>query len=234
MNTISQSIRRRFSSNASTITEPSSPGADARGPTFGNNEPTRYGFTTTSPLIALNVDSSRPKSYRSRATSVTSSTYILAPEYQVAEDDSYEYHPFPTMAELCHELGLFYPLERQPDAYIDRVGGYTGPITYAPPVTTEVRELRERSIRKVTRRVSVVGRRARKLSGELGRRASRLLGLNTVPDLTRRKERTAMDMDDDIEWSLTTPNDMEKEVAGEEVEQRSTSEVEFQAVEWQA
>jgi hypothetical protein len=185
-------------------------------------EPMPCDFSMTSPLIA----------FHSNAPSGATSTYYVAPEYLSGEDEDDAYRPFPTMESLCRELGLSYPLERQIARYVNEVGGYNGPVIYSPAVTTTVTELRERPIRKVTRRVSVVGRQARKLSGELGRRASRLLRLTTVPDLIRAKERTAMD--NDSQCNLTLQVDLGREVSVEELEQDRAVKCEFRTVEWEA
>jgi hypothetical protein len=98
------SMRRRFSSNASTVVlmESDSPGADGRRPTISRP----IAISTSSligPLLPLDGETSPPDSEHSTAAS---STYVLAPEY--AQDP--EYRPFPTMADLCEEMGLLYPL----------------------------------------------------------------------------------------------------------------------------
>jgi hypothetical protein len=237
MVSLADSIRRRISSNASTVimAEPDSPGADGRRPTISRPIPL---FTNgmMAPLDSHAIDTSPRQSVHSAAAS---STYVLAPEW--AADP--EYRPFPTMATICQEEGLFYPLERQgQDRYIEDVGGYSGPVhrsvdvietvTELPPVCGTVTEYKEPALSKMTRRVSNVGRQARKLSDELGRKASKLLHRNNAPNVVRNKQRDGFDLEE--EWQMTGQVDLGREVEEDDSQWRRNIEQDFRVVEWNA
>jgi hypothetical protein len=162
------------------------------------------------PLIATDIDMSPLPSSNNSSTWHDAQEYPMQEEYYEA-DDVFTTRPFPTMEDLCEEMGHFYPLERQTRAnYIEHVGSYNGLVMYSPSVTMTVTEVREKPMQKVTRQVSVVGRQAKKLSGGLGRKASKLLRLTTTPDLVRNKQRTTVD--DDDEWGFNHQVELGREV----------------------
>lgn len=127
-------------------------------------------------------------------------------------------------------MGLFYPLERQhhgSTSYIDDVGGSTGLVMHSTSVTATVTEIREKPMRKMTRHVSNVGRQVRKLSGELGWRASKLLRMNTAPNIVRNKQHEGFDLE--AEWQLNGQVDLGREV--DDVEWRRNIDQGFPVVE---
>ena len=255
MLTLTRSFRRRFSSNTSSIEEPSSPGADARRPTLTTLiVPPHNAHGNSGMLIPLvNPDENwYPPS--SRASTHQTSQYELAHEL-MAEQDRIEAiedsRPFRTMADLCEEYNLFYPLEREegePPAYIDDVGGYNGPVMHGDGVVTSVRECstdrlppiepnvynepKLNPVRKMSVHVTNAGRQARKWSGDLGRRASKLLRINMVPDLIRNKQREGFDLEQ--EWQDAMPQvDLGREVFEYDCDGWARGiERDFRVVEW--
>lgn len=119
-------------------------------------------------------------------------------------------NPFNTMASLCEEYGLLYPLERQgARQHIENVGGFTGPALAAHGVDYQVSVVEcngnrtlingeKRRMSSISRSASVIGKRARKFSGEISRRASKLLKMTSTPNVVRHGGRALM-VDEDGE-----------------------------------
>ena len=249
MNSLATSVRRRFSSNASTITEPSSPGADARRPTLPTISLPVNAKHHSSDAITPLLDSGSAAELPPSRGSSRPSQYELAPEYMYDDASSTHttYRPFPTMADLCREENLFYPLERQghPPAYIDDVGGYSGPAMHSDAVTMTVRECGEMlpvdhrvyeeprapPMRRMSRRVSNAGRQARKWSGELGRRASKILRFSMIPVITHSKRRDDFDLEQ--EWHDPPQVQLGREIHEDEQNWSRAIEEDFRIVTWQ-
>jgi hypothetical protein len=175
------------------------------------------------------------------------SVYMMTSEYQDDDTDDQDFsRPFTTMGRILQEEG-FPPLERQSNGhltYINDVGGYTGPVLsqYDDDIivteryvreTYSVTEIKEKPMRKMSRRVSTVGKRARKLSDELGRRASKLLQMNMAPNIIRSKHRDGFNLEE--EWHAAPQVDLGREVEEDDGQWRRDMEQnfsDFRVIEW--
>lgn len=245
MNAIIAPFRRRFSSNTSSNNEyePSSPGADARRPTISDPMNLRI-LGPFNPYLGPGFETAYPISYY---PSAADSVYMMASEYQDDDTDDQDFsRPFTTMGRILQEEG-FPPLERQTDGdltYINDVGGFSGPVLphYGEDVLVSERyvgevssviDIREKPMRKMSRRVSTVGKRARRLSDMLGRRASKLLRMNMAPNIIRSKDRDGFNLEE--EWHAAPHVDLGREVEEDDDQWRRDMEQNFQnfrVIEW--
>ncbi|KIW07653.1 uncharacterized protein PV09_01595 [Verruconis gallopava] len=239
MNSIANSILRRFSSNASTIVELESHRDDPYQSTLTSVTPCRQcDNEMMAPLLPQHFNWPMPPT---QYPSPSSSTYYLAPD-SMDEAEVDNRNTFPSMPSICPEEDPFYPLERQCGqipSYINRSEVYTRVDAYSNVATiTKISESKERPIQKMSRRVSIVGRnaskQARKLSGELVRKGGKILSLNKAPDLIRMKQRTAMD--EEMNWLTHRQVDLGREVDPDDNSQkwRRNIETDFRIVEWTA
>lgn len=241
MNAIIAPFRRRFLSNTSSNLEdePASPGADARRPTISDPMNLRL-LGSFDPYTASEYETASPISHYS------SNVYMRASGYEDDDTDDQDFsRPFTTIGRILHEEG-YPPLERQSDGeptYINDVGGFSGPVLsqYGEDIIVTERyvemeevasmlEIREKPMQKMTRRVSTVGKRARKLSDELGRRASKLLRMNTAPNIIRSKHREGFNLEE--EWHAAQQVDLGREVEDDDGQWRRDMEQNFRIVEW--